>query len=257
MPQSSRTRAASLLLLGALLASGAACTQSDQPAPTDFGNPFYVDNPAEAFAVLEARLRSAPDLYVGATVIADSTFPAMLATQLWLGPRGRARLQADGTFPEFAAPATLRLISDGREMAGGRSADVGFRADADTDVREALLLGLTRMGLFHNLTRLFTGTPPEPTEGEATDWVEVHSFEWLDAEVKHRVMTRPLRFNVRVAGEETGAGVLYIRRETGLPVHRVQTTLFAGDTLTVEEKYIGWSFETPRDGTYALEEAAF
>ena len=66
---------------------------------------------------------------------------------------------------EFLAPATLRLVSDGERMAGGRSSEIGFDTTTAPALREAFAIGISRMGILHNLTRLYTGNPPEYADG--------------------------------------------------------------------------------------------
>src|SRR5690606_29242932 len=118
---------------------------------------------------------------------------------------------ADGL---FEVDARLRLVSDGTRMVGGRSAEVGFDEPTAPALREALAVGFMRMGLLHNVARLFAGAAPDHAEGGVTDWVEVHGLEWLPEQPVSGLAARPLRFTVRVDGIDTAEAVLFLHKAT-------------------------------------------
>lgn len=220
-------------------------------------NPFLYDDPREAFDYMEERLINADSLYTGVIVDADSIFPVQLVAEVWGGQNNQLKITAEGNMADFLAPATLLLVSDGERMTGGRSSEIGFDTTTAPALREAFAIGLSRMGLLHNLTRLYTGNPPDHADGGIDDWVQVHSFEWLEPEVVARKLTRPMRFTIRIDGEDTAEATLYLRRETGLPMRRVQTTRLAGSSMTIEERYTGWAEKEAPEGTFDVEAAAF
>ena len=220
-------------------------------------NPFRYDDPREAFDYMEERLINADSFYTGVIVDADSIFPVQLVAEFWGGEGNELKITADGNMAEFLAPATLRLVSDGERMTGGRSSEIGFDTTTPPALREAFAIGLTRMGVLHNLARLYTGNPPDHADGGIDDWVQVHSFEWLEPEVVARKLTRPMHFTIRIDGEDTAEATLYLQRETGLPLRRVQTVRFAGGLMTIDERYTGWAEKEAPEGTFDVEAAAF
>lgn len=251
-----------LLVSGAVLSVVAlACAPSEgsDDAERTFKdpNPFLYDDPRQAFDYMEERLIHADSFYTGVIVDADSIFPVQLVAEVWGGRGNQLRITADGNMAEFLAPATLRLVSDGERMAGGRSSEIGFDTTTAPALREAFAIGLSRLGLLHNLTRLYTGNPPDHADGGADDWVQVHSFEWLEPEVVARRLTRPMHFTIRVDGEDTGEATLYLRRETGLPIRRVQTIRLAGGSMTIDERYTGWVEKEAPEGSFDVDAAAF
>lgn len=226
---------------------------SERPDP----NPFLFEDPREAFDYMEERLINADSFYTGLIVDADSIFPVQLIAEVWAGQSDQLKITADGNMAEFLAPATLRFVSDGERMVGGRSTEIGFDTTTAPALREAFAIGLSRMGMLHNLTRLYTGNPPDHADGGVADWVQVHSFEWLEPEVVARKLTRPMHFTIRVDGVDTGEATLYLRRETGLPMRRVQTIRLAGSTMTVDERYTGWAEKEAPEGTFDIDTVTF
>jgi hypothetical protein len=214
--------------------------------------------PDSAFAAVEEILLHTEHLAADQVEArADSALTIHLVGALWLGPDNRVRLRADGVFVDFAADAALRLVSDGRRMVGGRSPEVGFDTTAARALREALALGFTRMGLMHNLFRLYTGAKPDHADGGVTAWVEAHGFEWLADTVASGRPARPLRFTVRVDGTDTAEAVLYLDTATGLPLRREQTVRFDTGVMVVEERYSGWMVIPPPAEVFALDPGPF
>jgi len=56
-----------------------------------------------------------------------------------------------------------------------------FDEPVPPEVREALVIGLTRMGILHNLARLVAGVPPDRASGGVRDWVEGREIAWADS----------------------------------------------------------------------------
>lgn len=251
------------LIIGVILtAISLGCAPSDGPdnpgADMPDPNPFTFDDPREAFDYMEERLINVDSFYTGVIIDADSLFPVQLVAEVWGGPNNLLNIKADGNMAEFLAPATLRLVSDGERMVGGRSEEIGFDTTTARDLREAVAVGITRMGILHNLTRLYTGNAPDHSDGGVQDWVQVHSFEWMEPEVVARKLTRPMHFTISVDGEDTAEATLYIRRETGLPMRRVQTVQLAdGGAISIDERYTGWAELSAPEGTFDIDAISF
>jgi hypothetical protein len=202
----------------------AACTMRtvpDQVAATDA-------RPAAAvFAEMEDRMLNAPAISGRFTVSADGAFSAALQGTLGLSG-GETDLEATGTFG--ADSVTLHLRSDGRVMEGG-SAARRFHEDSPAGLTEALLLGLTRMGILHNLARLTGGAVPDRAGGGVRDWVEVRDVHWSGSD------PTALRLMIYVSGERAAEATLWLDPDSGWPVRREQVVEFPGGQMRVTESY--------------------
>jgi hypothetical protein len=219
-------RAAALLALALLLGSCAA----RPPWPPDAG---------DALAAVEARMLAAPTARVDYRITATGAFTADLEGTLGLGERGRTLLVANGTFG--GAPQRLLLVAEDGALRGTRADSVVFDSPQPAALREALLLGLTRMGLLHNLARLTAGRPPDHAEGGVDDWIEAHSATWGPTEMIDGRDAKALHFTLNVSGTDAADVTFWLDAETGWPLGRDQRVAFADGTMTVAERYGVWS----------------
>jgi len=207
-------------------------------ARSEPGNAAEAVDPAAApgalFAQMERRLLDAPDLHLRYTVASEGAFDASLAGTLQIRQGPVVELQAAGTFGD--APVTLHLLSDGRTMVGG-SAQRTFREATPPALHEALVLGLTRMGILHNLARLTGGATPDRAAGGVEEWVEVREIAVEPPAAGADPGQLVLAFAIHVAGTRTAEARLWIDRRTGLPVRREQVVSFPGGSMRVVEHY--------------------
>ena len=141
-----------------------------------------------------------------ATMAAKGTFAGKDVDMKLESANGRLRLGQDGQYDEATPPALY----------------------------EALVIGLTRMGLLHNLAMLSAGMPPDHGDGGVQEWVQADriSAEGPDDAVE---------FTVVVSGQDSGVVNLHIDPR-GLPLLREQTVHFAEGAMHVVERYE--SFDT-------------
>ncbi|MDX1530525.1 MAG: hypothetical protein R3362_03275 [Rhodothermales bacterium] len=222
-------RAGRAALAGLLLLLGVAGCAA--PRPTTGAAP-------DALAAVEARLLATPTARTDYAITARGAFTADLTGTLGLGVRGRLFLTADGHFGE--AEYARRLIADAERMQALEVDALLFEQPPPPALREAVVIGLTRMGLLHNLARLVAGQPPDHAGGGAADWVTAHDVRWGTEEMVDGRIARPLHFGIRVSGTDSGAATLWLDAETGLPVRRAQTVRFPDGTMEVEEHYGTW-----------------
>ena len=218
-------RAALPLLVGLLLAGCASSQPANPPVP----------DAADALAALETRLLTTPGT-VHYHVTSEGAFAADLTGLLEM-TGDYVGLTAEGDFG--GADTQLQLTVLGGEVevvVGGEKT----RVPRPPALREAVVLGMTRMGLLHNLARLTVADLPDHAEGGVADWIETHSARWGPTERVEGVEARALRFALRVAGTEAAEATLWLDTATGFPVRRDQTTEFPGGTMTVVERYEGW-----------------
>lgn len=182
-----------------------------------------------ALAALEARLLAAERVVLRYRVSARGAFEAELAGDLLLLPSD-AQLRAGGTFG--GAPVDLWLYAGAGRMQGG-STQRSFDEPTPGALRAALVLGLTRMGILHNLARLSAGSAPDHAAGGVEDWVQIIEPEWLALD---EPAERRLGFGVEVAGQRAGEAELWLSAE-GLPLRRRQVVRFPGGEMHVLEEY--------------------
>lgn len=217
------------LLSAALLVLFASCA----------ARPPWPPDATDALAAVEARMLDAPTARVDYRITAEGAFSADLTGTLGLGERDRALLIGNGSFGGM--PQQLLLVAEDGTMRGTRADSLAFETSQPVALREALLLGLTRMGLLHNLARLTAGQPPDHAEQGVEGWIEAHSATWGPrGEIDERA-AQALHFKLRVAGTEAADITLWLDAETGWPAGRDQTVAFPNGTMTVTERYGVWS----------------
>lgn len=218
------SRAAALVLL---LATAAAPAQE-------------LDGPA-LLAQLEQRLLAARRVAIEAIIESSGVIPARLTGRGELRESNRASVTFTGSFAGRAAD--LAMLADGRfaqlrNGAQARAEPVGREAN------RALLLGLTRMGLLHNLARLTALSGADHGHGGVERWVTLDGFRPTTfAQGGELAGSMSFGFDVMVAGAPAASARLWIDPSTGLPRRRQQTVRFAQGEMTVIEDYIRFEVE--------------
>jgi hypothetical protein len=145
----------------------------------------------------------------------------------------------------------LFLACDGRKLRGGAEANP-FEMDCPSGLRSALLIGLARMGLMHNISRLIGNKPPDHSDGTVFDWLVVQDAAFNKnhkdgtplptAELKQHDKKLIVVFYKLATGDNKNAGdvELWIDRKTNLPTFRTITVHFPNGDMFVTEKY-EWS----------------
>lgn len=183
-------------------------------------------SPSSRFEALESRLLTADTVQFSFHVTAEGAVEADLTGEANLTPT-TTRLTATGTFA--GQPVDLLLHRDGDAYEFG-NANTHNNLPAPPELKEALLLGLTRMGILHNLARLTGGAPPDHAYGDVRTWVTVDSLTVAAAD------SAAIAFNLTVAGQPSGSASLQLDA-AGLPVVRRQVVQFPSGEMRVEERY--------------------
>lgn len=220
-------RARRLAAAGLLLASAAASAQE-------------LDG-AALLAQLEQRLLGAQRVAIEATIEASGVIPARLAGRIELLDRNRASVAYAGSFA--GKSADLALQADGR-LAHLKSGAQGRAEPVGGETNRAVLLGLTRMGLLHNLARVSALAGVEHAQGGIEQWVRLDAFRPTTfAQGGELAGTMSFGFDVVVAGNAAASARLWIDPGTGLPRRRQQTVRFAQGEMTVVENYTRFEVE--------------
>ena len=101
----------------------------------------------------------------------------------------------------------------------------------------ALLLGLTRMGLLHNLARATQLSAPDHADGGVTPWITLDSFRPTTfAQDGEREGMPSLGFDLLVNDQVSASIQLWLDAD-GLPRRREQTVKFGVTEMKVVETY--------------------
>ncbi len=222
-----------LILPAALLAFAAGCGGGGSTAAKRGSGASEGASPksaARVFADLEARLLAAKAFRFKATITSTGAVTSRL--------EGAATVGAEAVNLAFVGEVegnnmTIFLDADAETMKGG-SGQMGFESARAEALQEALAIGLTRMGILHNLAVLGSGKPPDRARGGVSSWVVV-SNERFDG--------KALAFDIAVGGQPAAVAKLWLDETTGLPVRREQTVSFPSGTMTAVEEYEGFSVE--------------
>lgn len=211
-----------------LVAGLCSCAPSQPSAAPESRGPQSAPEPAKdaetAFSELEERLLGG-GLELSHHLVAEGAIEVDLRGRLWVGDQ--VELLATGTFAGEAYD--LRLSTRGDLLHGGPNTDPSFERPRPTALVPSLVLGLTRMGLLHNVAMLVSGAPPDHSDGGVGDWVQVVEPRWTED-------GEGLTFGIVVAGEPSGTATLWLDDE-GLPRRREQTVPFPEGEMRVVETY--------------------
>ncbi len=235
------TMTAPVYLLLGIAAVVSACAPADRRSPPA----VTADHPPDSvFDGLERRLLESSGTSIDfAITAAAGAFQTNLAGNLSMEPGNRVHLRAEGTFgPDSFA---LRLVSDGTRMRVSNGA-VSSDHDTPAELNAAIVIGLTRMGLLHNLARLTQAATPDHAGGGVRDWVQVSNIVDSGGPMAGH---RGVRFDLIVSGQPSGQADLSIEMETGVPRLRMQTVHFPDGEMRVEERYHGTTLNTQVDAS--------
>lgn len=215
--------------------AGGACAPAEDDGSADApvgGNPTaaaVAALPAQTFTALEDALRGADAVRLAFDVTAEGAAEIAVAGTLDLAADGTTELTATGTFG--VQPVDLVLRADGETMRWGVAGALEEGPEPPA-LRDALVVGLMRMGILHNLARLTGNAPPDHGEGGVDTWVLVDGFEGARLEGAADAVA----FDIAVAGQPSGSATLGL--DAGdLPVERRQSVMFPDGEMRVIERY--------------------
>lgn len=215
-----------------------ACAAGPRPMPEGL-------TPADRLAFSEAALQGARGASATFDVDASGSMSVKLSGTLALVDKNALALTAEGGF----AGDHVRVELDSRSGDVNRSLTKGSSVSANRDppagaLTEALVLGLTRMGVLHNLARLVGDEGVDRAQGGAGDWVKAVDVKEggpdnVGGEACHRV-----DFSIEVDGLKKGDASVCLSDSTALPLHRRQTVHFDSGDMTVTETF-RWTLKAP------------
>lgn len=151
---------------------------------------------------------------------------AAMPLQLEVRSRAEGSVKADATTSVSIGPAT-RLHSRGRLE--GEVFEKDLDRQTSPELREAVVLGLTRMGLLHNVVRLAQDQPLDHADGTVRDWLRA---------VKFRRVKGGVRYSINLEGKDRGTVTLLINAKSKMPVKRTAVVHFPRGDMRVTETYV-------------------
>lgn len=138
---------------------------------------------------------------------------------------------------EAKAACDLRIADadvaiDGKGAMKGVETAVRFSTNAQNrpaDIRHAVVIAWTRLGLMHDVVRLLSDQDIEHDSGGIEEWVKVR-------DVRYEAAKRKLIFDIDIDGRPIAVADLWLN-EAGLPERRLQTIHFPDGEAVVEEHY--------------------
>jgi hypothetical protein len=196
------------------------------------GADFLASDPEAAWRQLENRLLESRELELDFDVRAQGAVEVELKGALSMDSAGTVKLHASGVFA--GEEVDLHLASDGKSYEFGKAPNLSA-GPTPGHLKEAILIGLTRMGILHNLAMLSAGAPPDRADGGVKNWVTVDGFSLLLPGAPGKD-GNGLGFSMTVDGAPVGTASLELDGY-GLPVARQQTVFFPEGEMRVVERY--------------------
>jgi hypothetical protein len=131
------------------------------------------EDPAQLMRDLEARLIGARHVLIESRIEARGAVTGSLTGRVELFDRNRAELLYTGSMS--GQPGPIALSADGR-LLELQSGQVRQSLRVGRESNRALLVGMMRMGLLHNLARVQALQGPDHAEGGVERWARLDSF---------------------------------------------------------------------------------
>ncbi|MEM6335665.1 MAG: hypothetical protein AAF752_03810, partial [Bacteroidota bacterium] len=145
--------------------------------------------------------------------------------------RGQLNVRPDSTsltgVGTFAGRPVDVFLHAGSETMTWGNADTTMTAPRAPHLNESLIVGLTRMGILHNLARLTGAAPPDRADGGVSDWVTLAGF---------RTDSTGIGFDITVSNVPSGTATL-TTDPSGHLTERHQRVDFPTGTMHVHERY--------------------
>ena len=209
-------------------------------ATAEPASPTAADEAARRLTELERVLLEAPAVELDFAVTAAGAVSADLSGSLSLRD-DRLTLDAAGTFDGREVQLAIRTTPSGRLVGGPESPGddaPGFDVERPPYLREAVVLGFTRMGILHNLAVLGGGAPPDHSAEGIGDWLRLDDI--TISETKAGAVG--VVFDLAVAGQPAAEDIQLWIDDAGRPTLRHQTVRFPEGEMRVVETYSNVSF---------------
>ena len=189
-----------------------------------------------SFARMEERLLDAHEFELHYVITAEGAFTANLEGGIKLKKNNVAEIWGTGNFGgDFM---DYSFTSNGNIIFASID-DGSFDADVPAELNRAIILGMTRMGLLHNVVRILSGELPDHASGGVDEWVTVSGFssgpqQKLDGRSANAI---PVHFGLTVDGVPSGTATIWEEATLRIPLGRDQVVQFETGEMRVKERY--------------------
>ncbi len=210
----------------------AGCAAGPQPIPAGA-------SAADRLAASERTLLNAKGLTGTFDIESQGENFSKFTGTLELGEGNALKLIAAGSYKSDA----VQLELDSRDATGtNRSTTRGASVSSHRDppaakLREAVALGLSRMGLLHSLVVLSGDRTVDKAEGGADAWVQAVDVKRGAAQTINEQPCTRVEFGIQLSGQRLGEASVCIADATGLPLARTQTVHFPSGDMTQTETF--------------------
>src|SRR5438067_8102686 len=159
------------------------------------------------FQTMERKLLAAMPMQLEVTSHAEGAIKAAAITDVSVGPA--TRLHAKGSWL-------------------GKPFEKSYDQPTTPGLRDAVVLGLTRMGLLHNVANLTEDLPPDHADKDVRTWLQAVNFRRVKGGVSYAI---------QIDGKDRGETTLLIDPKTKMPRKRTEVVHFPGGDMRVTETY--------------------
>lgn len=145
---------------------------------------------------------------------------------------GTMHAHAEGAF-KGDVDATIKFTDettvDFKGEVQGQQVDKNWEHATTLELRDSLLIGLTRMGIFHNLVNFARNRPPANIEGGVRQALQPHDFA--------KAKGGGIAYKLRIGNREMGDATIKFDPKTKLPVSRTLVAHIDQGEMRVTETY--------------------
>ncbi len=209
-----------------------ACVSGPRPVPESLP-------PDERLALAETVLLTARNVTGTFEIESKGENAAKMTGTLRLYDGNALYLQAEGNFKSDP----VQVLVDSRDPEGTtRTLTKGPSVSSHRDppapkLREAVALGLSRMGLLHNLMKLSLDQAIDRADGGFGAWVKAVAPKDGHSDTVHGESCRRVDFGIEVEGHAMGEASVCVSDLTGLILNRRQTVHFPQGDMIVSETF--------------------
>jgi hypothetical protein len=183
---------------------------------------------------LEKRLQAAARVEIAFVIESKGAVVSQFEGKLAWARDGALSLVATGTFA--GQPQQLELRGDAQTLETFVAGQSHWKGPRPPALIEAVVIGLTRQGLLHNLAVLTGGLPPDHADGGAAEWLGYVGPQLGPPEVFGSGEARPLEYQMTVEGQLVGHATLWLDGQS-LPIEKQVVVNFPEGQMQVTERY--------------------
>lgn len=163
---------------------------------------------------------------------AQKQFEQMEAALIAQPVKGKVFSHAEGSVTSdvestLTVGPDTKVVYKGNVM--GKDVDSTWEHPTTPELRDAILIGISRMGLLHNVVLFSRERPPANVEGHIREALTAHDFS--------KAPGGGIAYKLRAGNREMADAVIKINSKTHYPMSRKMTTHLDNGDMRVSETY--------------------